>query len=235
MVFIRGNKFGYSIIPQKRRQTYALSFDGITGNVNCGNSTSLNIANSLSIFTTVSFSSFPTVTNGTIIRKGTGTPETLNYMLYIDSSQAKFYVGSGSSSKNKSTGTLSLLNYHAIAGTFDSVNGLKIYLNGVQIGTTAATGFTANQNLNSCIIADFWTANVRFKGLMKSMSVFNIELTSAQVSYLSSGSIQPNDISGCVLYHNYTRGSAQDLSGNNNNGILTGKASFVPVDWEYYY
>ncbi len=66
-------------------------------------------------------------------------------------------------------------------------------------------------------------------GFIYEVAIFNIALSPTQITDLYNKTIKPSDIPGCVLYHDYTKGNALDLSGNNNNGTLQGGAQFIPI------
>lgn len=125
----------------------------------------------------------------------------------------------------------------SIACTFDDSSDLNtpiLYYNGNSQSIeafSAPSGTSNSESGNAMYIGSSPSNENVFNGYYYSIAYFNIILTGAQVTSLHNG-LAPNQISGCVLYHDYTTGSAEDRSGNGNNGTLQGNAQFIVTDYE---
>lgn len=131
--------------------------------------------------------------------------------------------GSGSNVPVGGTTGLSLAEWsHVAVVRVDSEKKIYCYLNGVLHETltysTSATGGTSGKvwvGLDSSTTSDY-------KGLIKSVAVFNRALSATEILSLSKNKIYP---SGTVLRYDLNEGTgttAYDSSGNGNNGTITG-------------
>jgi len=126
-----------------------------------------------------------------------------------------------------------------MAFTYDSTNGLNLYVNGVSVGTSAAQGTILQSSTASLYIGSEPSSlsGNAFTGNITDAAVWNSGLSSAQILSLANGSKRPLDLSsGLVGYWPLSGLSSPepDKSGNNNNGTVTGTTptSDHPSVWD---
>jgi hypothetical protein len=117
--------------------------------------------------------------------------------------------------------------YHACC-TYDSTNGLKTYLNGVSDGTAAANGALQTGSNPFMIGYDSNFSPARdFNGSLADAAHWSAALSTSEVVALAAGA-RPSTIRPLSLLGWWPLGGVQspepDLSGNKNNGTLTGTA-----------
>ncbi len=242
MVFIQGGKFSHKNMTLKRCPIYALEMDGFSTNyVNIPSNASINNLTTTSIVARI------TLTEGILT-----SPHIMNrnnqYRIYIANipnvlGNLRINLDQRFSISGdywiSSIIKLSNIKSH-IATTYDNTsvaNNPIMYLNGNIVANTVQQGpplGTANIATGACTVGNF-PGNNGFVGLIHEFAYFNIILTSIQVSNLYNGSIKPNEIPGCVIYHDYTKGHAQDLSGNGNHGTLIGNPHFTVPEHKTFY
>jgi hypothetical protein len=130
--------------------------------------------------------------------------------------------------------------YHVI-GTVDGSNNWNIYVNGSNAGQAtlnsprAITGSTAQVSFGAEYISG---AAARFlQGNIADAAVWNTNLNTTQISALAAGarpnSILPGNLVGWWPCNGFTNTTENDLSGNSNNGTLTGTLPILgpPATW----
>jgi hypothetical protein len=124
-----------------------------------------------------------------------------------------------------STSTLSLNTWYYGAVTFDTTNGWKLYLNGVQESTSnSTTTFNGNGEI---LIGAFGNASNLFTGKIANSIVYNRVLSQSEIlqnyykgPIVTSGLTLALDAGNLVSYGG-TNTTVYDLTSNANNGILT--------------
>ena len=124
-----------------------------------------------------------------------------------------------------STSTLSLNTWYYGAVTFDTTNGWKLYLNGIQESTNASTTtFTGNGEI---LIGAFGNASNLFTGKIANSIVYNRVLSQSEIlqnyykgPIVTSGLTLALDASNLVSYEG-TGTSWKNLTSNTLNGTLT--------------
>jgi len=124
-----------------------------------------------------------------------------------------------------STSTLSLNTWYYGAVTFDTTNGWKLYLNGVQESTNAGTStFTGNGEI---LIGAYGNAGNLFTGKIANSMVYNRVLSQSEIlqnyykgPIVTSGLTLVLDAGNLVSYGG-TGTSWKDLTSNAFNGVLT--------------
>jgi len=164
----------------------------------------------------------------------------LQYFIYID---MKLYL-------IKVPGILQLNQWCHIAAV-SGRNGMKLYLNGVLVGTHDYTGsFSAisfpsfpsqyrfsdgNKNGGDQTISfgyfgkPHWLANDYFKGQLDEVRVWNVALTEEQIRAKMHQKLTGNE-NGLVGLWSFDSGDARDLSQNGYDGLLNGDAHCVEAN-----
>ncbi|GAB4325213.1 MAG: hypothetical protein Kow00127_17940 [Bacteroidales bacterium] len=129
---------------------------------------------------------------------------------------------------------LTTLAWNHVAGTWDGST-LKIYVNGVEAASKAWTNASVDGSTLSTKLGKYYGPDDNFfKGYMDEVRIWNTALTAAQIQNnmyreLPNPASEPN----LVLYYRMNEGSGQttqDLSQNNNTGVLGGTTSPEATD-----
>ena len=214
----------------------SLSFDGVNDRVSLGNPASLAITgNKITLEAWINPSSWRTESwRGNIINtEGNGSS---GYMLRCGASGTlSFNLGDGSAWHEvlSAANALTLNTWQHVAGTYDGTT-MRLYLNGVQIGTTASTFNIASPG-NSVVIGDWSNGDNQrnFPGKIDEVRVWNKTISAASLlSHLNTAYC--GDEVGLVGYYKFDQGVANgnnagvttlfDLTANANNGTLSGFA-----------
>ncbi len=126
--------------------------------------------------------------------------------------------------------------YHLVA-TFNNASGdPTVYVDGVSVTPTETStpAGAATTGANNWIIGSQYDGTNPCNSNIFKFAIYNAQITASNVLALYNMTIHPNDLSSCKLYHDYTRGSANDLSGNGNNGTLKVQASFAENVTTYF-
>jgi hypothetical protein len=114
-----------------------------------------------------------------------------------------------------------------VAFTYDSTNGIISYINGSAGDTAAANGTLNGTPIATSIGYDGVGGRGHWNGNMADIAIWNTALSSGQISSLVSGirppSVQSANLVGYWPLDGYAS-PEPDLSGNGNNGTLTGTA-----------
>ena len=212
------------------------SFDGVDDYINCGNA--FNPAASFSISYWVNFDAF--VQRMIISKNWDGTSEP--YISRLDSDGTfRFYTYSGATNTLYGTTVSNPFTTGSWACVTNVYNGSTwaIYVNGSKVAETAQTQAAIN-NTSDLYIGGTSVGGWNFDGLMDDIRFFDRALTQAEITHLaSSRGIQGHPtIKGlgdeklwlCPSLND----SANDISGNANDGTLNGGMSIVTdVDLTY--
>ena len=112
--------------------------------------------------------------------------------------------------------------YH-LALIYDGTN-LILYINGIEVGSTSASGQITNESvpLNVGRLV-FQTTNFDLDGQADEVGLWNVALTAEQIQDYMYADLTGEE--GLVGYWNFNEGSgdtANDASGNNNDGLIYG-------------
>ena len=114
--------------------------------------------------------------------------------------------------------------YH-LALTYDGAN-LFVYINGIEAGSTEASGQIINENVSLTIgRLVFQTTNFDLDGQADEVSLWNIALTEQQIQDYMYADLTGE--AGLVGYWNFNEGTgdiANDAGGNDNDGLINGAA-----------
>ena len=182
---------------------YALEFDGTNDYID----TNTNL-NSLGVVNTFSISLWVKIATNGNYDHIIGAPTSYSawntgFGLYTNTTGVRFWVDQWGPSGNTfvNSASLSLNVWYHIAATFDTTNGLKLYVNA---GTpTTATGNGILDGLtNDIYIASTGTnTNYAFNGSISNVSIWNTELTSAQVTEIYNEGV-PSNLNNHSAYSN---------------------------------
>ena len=168
---------------------YSLSFDGTGGYIDCGDSDIFSFGNSTndSPFSISAWIYMDSTTNFRILAKY----DAPNYEYQFDvggSSNLRFFIFDGTSYRARIGSTLSINQWYHVVATYNGVgntnaeNGIKIYVDGVEItGTTDSNGsYTAMHNTTAPVYIGR-IASSYANGKIDETSIFNYSLSEAQV------------------------------------------------------
>ncbi len=191
---------------------YALDFDGVNDSIDCGDSDDFSFGDSStdSPFSISSWVNMDDATKFRITNKynvnnpkewlfAVGGDDTLRLNLYDNSNQN--YIG------RKSTSALTSYQgqWIHVACTYDgssSVNGIKLYLNGLRLSETDNTsgGYVAMENTTQPVLIAHQGSEYA-NGKISNISIWNAALTSTQVTEIYSEGI-PQNLNNHSAYSN---------------------------------
>ncbi len=224
----------------------ALKFDGSNDYVEIADNNALDLTTSGTISAWINVTSQP-AGNGFIVNKAINESTTPNgYSIsYIANGgcssgyQIRIDIGNGTSYNAPGLcGTLSLNRWYHLAGTWSSGGTVVVYLDGAQAGSVAntvtptnnATTLTIGAGRNTGSIDDFFT------GKIDEVRLYNRALSAAEIAAIYQTTTHrtimksPPLNNGLIGYWNFEEGSgttANDRSGNGNNGSIEGGAPFT--------
>ncbi len=161
----------------------ALSFDGVNDNVQIADATTLRPATALTVEAWVTAGANFSSGTRSILSKPVGTGSNDSYTVYYSNGQLHAAVGNAS--------TLIQVNYtwtpaqdssHHIASTYDAT-GLKLYVDGVLVASTASTT-TLDYDSHPLVIGgdyDFNTLGLLWSGKISDVRLWNVARSAADI------------------------------------------------------
>jgi len=226
---------------------YALDFDAASSDyIDCGDSDDFSFGDStndspFSVSAWVKYSTIPT--NPPFISKFAQSTSLREYAFWLQSTATiRFYLADGTNyCQAISTTTLSSNTWYHVVATYDgrggstAYNGINLYINGVQENSTNnGSGYTAMSNTTQPVEIGRYQSTRYFDGSISNASIWNAELTPAQVSELYNEGL-PSDLNSHSAYSNlvswWQLGENSSFDGNDwivadekgtNNGTSTG-------------
>ena len=200
---------------------YTGNFDGTTNYVTTASVSTLSPP-AITVSAWVYVSGFPAPYNTVMASANT------YQALFIKSNGklATFVATSGGNVGNDGTGAavLAVGNWYFLSYTYDSVNGLKVYVNGVLDSSLAASG-TLLAATGQTIIGYYTSAYPRnWKGVVSNVSLYNVALTSTQINTLYGGGTISSGLIGQWKLNEGSGTTAIDTSTGGNNGTWVGAA-----------
>ena len=227
-----------------KQSNYSMDFDGSSQYVDLGDDDIFSFGNSTndSPFSISAWIYMDSTTNFRILAKY----DAPNYEYQFDvggSSNLRFFIFDGTSYRARIGSTLSINQWYHVVATYNGVggtnaeNGIKIYVDGVEItGTTSSNGsYTAMHNTTAPVYIGR-IASSYANGKIDGVSIFNYELSSSQVTTLygssSTGIGNPMTLNP-VAY--YPLGDQDAFNGSNylvpNSSLKDYVFDFVPNDY----
>lgn len=204
----------------------ARNFNGSTDLIAATNTFAAPVAGTLSAW--VKPGTLTQAYNG-VIAHAHGPSNSFFEFFVKSSSQIAYYVNASIATVSVDPGLATISGWTHLAMCYDSTNGLKTYVNGSSDGTSGANGTilgNSGQALN--IGNDPVNAGRHFPGLIADAAYWSVALTALEIAGLAKG-IRPPYVRRLSLLLYYPLDGLQspepDLSGNKNNGTLTGTSS----------
>ena len=179
-----------------KQSNYSMDFDGSSQYVDLGDDDIFSFGNSTndSPFSISAWIYMDSTTNFRILAKY----DAPNYEYQFDvggSSNLRFFIFDGTSYRARIGSTLSINQWYHVVATYNGVggtnaeNGIKIYVDGVEItGTTSSNGsYTAMHNTTAPVYIGR-IASSYANGKIDGVSIFNYELSSSQITTLYGSS-----------------------------------------------
>jgi len=159
-------------------------FDGVNDYVDCGNSDELQNSNmSVSAWIKVPDAS----TQVPVVSKGSGTAATgtgYHFIVYFNKLYVCWYDGNGDRILVPK-GTINNNIWHHIAFTHDNItNTIYYYINGIEVGTIPATGYTPSSSSYNTDIGKFSYFALYFNGSVSDVRIWSRALSSLEVKRL---------------------------------------------------
>ncbi|NOY68032.1 MAG: DUF11 domain-containing protein [Deltaproteobacteria bacterium] len=205
--------------------TTALALDGVDDGVIVGDSAALDISSALTLTAWFRYDG-RTGENGAIVQKdGPGTWG--RYGLWLENGNLEFcvFIDGDRQYCLSSESTIPSDQWQHAAGVFDG-NTMFLYLNGALAARRAVSGSISVSSQSLYIGADSGD-NMYLHGLIDEVSLWNTALDQAAISGWMHRAIDPAHpfYENLVGYWDFNEGegiTAHDVSGNGNNGALTG-------------
>ena len=231
---------------------YALDFDAASSDyINCGDSDDFSFGNGstdspFSISAWVNWRSISANNPPFVSKWGSSLKEWL-FILNNDGKIRFYLIGGGNVQKISAT-TLSSNTWYHVTATYDgsggstAYNGMNLYINGVkENATNAGAAYNAMTNTSQPVEISRYQANRYFDGKISNASIWNTELTQAQVSEIYNEGV-PSNLNNHSAYSNlvswWQLGSNSSFSTNwtvldekgSNNGTSSNMGEDAIVD-----
>ena len=170
--------------------------------------------------------------NGAILARGAG----LNgYALVLRGGRPRFVVREAGKVYSVGTGRLVTGRWVHLAGVLTSKGGLRLFVNGKLAGRAKAPGPIPAEPIQPMEIgADLrgavgaWRSPFAFKGVIDEVRIYHRALTPGEIrSHAGNPGAPPSRDEALVLWYDFDRGKATDLSGKGNHGRLRGAAAVM--------
>ncbi|USQ03551.1 LamG-like jellyroll fold domain-containing protein [Aquirufa antheringensis] len=200
----------------------ALSFDGVNDYVDIPDNAALDLLTAFTIEAWVK----PASTTGAQVIIGkiqdvnTGQSADLAYALRYNSGVLRAEIGNGITAQAITTNNLVINKWQHIAMVYDGSNSgnLSLYIDGVQQGSTLATGYSSLKNVSTSLkLGSYGTYFPQYyNGLLDNVKIWNVTKTQSEIT--SSMHTELNgDETGLVAYYNFNQG----IAGGSNTSITT--------------
>ena len=201
---------------------YSMAFDGIDGEVNCGNDSSLHNSN----FTISAWVYQPSISGSVeIISNGLGAFGAKDYGFNINRyyGNYRFYIGDGTTSYSSSVAGAVVDTWQHLFMSYDGTD-IKTYLNGVLDDTVAVPSISYGTSAqNSFIIGRSVSASLPFAGNIDEVSLFD---SAKAIEDLWNGSGKPTDLTSESDLVSWWR-MGEEAVFNSTNWLLPNKAQDV--------
>ncbi|HHE76850.1 MAG TPA: LamG domain-containing protein [Candidatus Parcubacteria bacterium] len=212
----------------------ALSFDGVDDYVDCGNDESLNITDEITIEAWVK-GIYSGDSKGLICKGQSGNAVDVNYYVFFNGGQARFYIGDGTIYNGIYSYPLTDNQWYYLVFTLDATH-LNLYIDG-EFYTRTTRMIDPKTNDKKLTIGDLNTVHgFPFHGLIDEVRIYNRALSADEIEELYhigakrlkvNTSLTNKLTDGLVGYWSFDGSTingttVQDLSGNGNDGTIHG-------------
>ena len=210
---------------------YCYDFDGSNDYIDCGNAIAPTTGYSASAW--VNVTAFPSGSNiGTIIQKGyDGSDEPFSFNFNTPTVIRSYsYDGAIHGIVSHTHGMSTGIWYH-LATTFNGAT-WKLFVNGVEVASVSDSTALSQNNLNTYVGASFITPSISryLNAKLDDVRLFYRALTQSEITHLATarGIEGRPGLGGEQLWLCPSiQGSANDLSGNGNDGVLGTSVTIV--------
>jgi len=147
------------------------------------------------------------------------------YQFYVSPEGNLMFQRNSTTPINYPAGLVPDIWYH-VAVTFDTTNGMSLYLNGSLVSANGDISVTNENDAVTKIGATNFTPRHFFSGIIDEVRIYRLALTSQEIQNLY-GRHYVNDL---LSYYAFEEGSgliADDSSGNGNDGTINGGAAWT--------
>jgi len=215
----------------------ALDFDGSNDYVGLGNVLNMGTSDfSISAWVkSVSTTAIPSGANGIVYKKSTGTCTAAGYQLTMTNGEVRFKIGDGTSCIEFYAGSgYNDGNWHHVTAVADRGTDIRLYADGVLIGTTAETTVGNIDSTNNLGIGALYTPSIYhpFDGQLDDVRIYNRVLTEEEIQKLANPiALESGLVGHWTLDESGNVSTAADSSGNGNEGTLTNFPADPSANW----
>jgi len=200
--------------------SYSITLTGGSQNGPNSNATTADNLSNFSVSVWLKYSS--TATRAIVAKTPYLFSNTPGWGLFVDSPNTNifFRINNTVSAYDVSTGTNNPADgtWHNIIGTYDSVAGSHIYLDGTDVTTFVSGSAGGNySNPNTFAIGDISANNLSYAGEMVDLQIWNVTLTSVQAASIAAAGIINT---GLIAHWRMQEGSGALLNDSTGNGNL---------------
>ncbi len=217
-----------SFVESGSETNYALNFDSVDDQVIVADNASLDITNNITVELWVK----PSTLTGyrTYVHKAEAGTWNGGYGMSSFGDIVQWYPVSWSTDRvNSPAATLTLDTWTHLAGTYDGTTS-RLYVNGVEVASTAVTGAIPSNAFNLFIGGD-GGVNYPFGGDMDEVRIWNVARSAGEISDNMNTELTGSE-AGLVAYYKFNDGPGSatltDLAGT-NDGTLTNMD--INADW----
>lgn len=224
----------YSALPKNK----ALHFDGTTGYVNCGTSSSLRPTNAITVEAWVRTNTSSNTNGSGIITnlQDNGTAESgFGFLCYGDVMWWLQTVGGETSASGVNSAyprhQIPVNVWTHIAGTYDGQM-LRLFINGIEVATMPKIGaINWNYLPLGLTIGKYYddNENIFFKGDVDEVRIWNVARTAQEINSTKDVELSGRE-NGLVAYYNFNGGKYATLSDNSDLALSPG-SMMAYSDW----
>lgn len=225
-------------IVQAVRGRYALSFDGATDYVSIPHNVSQLLTGGFTLSATIKPVSYGGGGFGRIIDKSSGGAGAGGFAVFIQSSGVLTLVVDNGGDVSSSSEAIELNRWQNIAVTCEASGAIKIYINGVEVGSGNSGACSGITTTNEMRVGNWYTSLLRcFDGEIKNCRMWDTVLDSSEITSLQEGTIPQANLKGEWKLEDGTGVTAEDTSSTGNDGTITGatweKQSILPCSLSF--